>query len=119
MPTTIRKRRRLNSSSIYTQHYVYMATRSKQSATDSNSGQNSSSKVQKERSQWTSEDEKALVQFLLKHKSEAGDGANFKNTTWSQVAKEMDERKTRGGEKTAEACKTKWIRVRNVEYFYC
>ena len=114
MPTTIRtKRRRLNSP-IYTQHYVFMATRSKPSS-DSNPGFD---KAQKERTQWTSEDEKALVTCLLKFKSEAGDGANFKNTTWSQVAKEMDELKTKGGEKTVAACKNKWSRVRIIDCFH-
>jgi hypothetical protein len=86
-----------------------MATRSKKSASDSNLDQSSTGK----RTQWTTDDEAALVACLLKHKSEAGDGLNFKSSTWSQVAKEMDGRKTKGGEKTVDSCKTKWNRVRH------
>jgi hypothetical protein len=92
-------------------------TRSKQGATDSDLGEQNRT-MQKERAHWTSEDETALVACLLKHKPEAGDGVNFKGSTWSQVAKEMEELKTKGGEKTAESCKTKWSKVCNMQCFY-
>lgn len=31
---------------------------------------------------WTDKEEDALLQYLLDHKSEAGDGANFPNSVW-------------------------------------
>lgn len=102
------KRRRLNSP-ICIQRYVYMATRSKQSAEDSNPD---NTKVP--RAVWTPEDETSFITCLLKHKSEAGDGGNFKGSTWSLVAKEMNGLKTKGGEKTSETCKNKWARVCNI-----
>lgn len=107
--TRTSKRRRLNSHN--SQHYVYMATQSKQDATDSNSGFEHNRKAQKDRAQWTLEDETALVTCLLKHKSEGGDGANFKPSVWSQVAEEMKQHKTKGGDKTSDSCKSKWSRV--------
>jgi Myb/SANT-like DNA-binding domain len=91
-----------------------MATRSKQSGSESDNPKvERNIKVSKERAHWTSEDETALVACLLKHKLQGvkGDGANFKNVTWNQVAKEMNEIKTKGGEKTVSSCTTKWARV--------
>jgi hypothetical protein len=104
------KRRRLNCPTSG-QHYVYMATRSKKSATDSNFGQSSTGKTPKERAQWTADDEAALVTFLLNHKPEEEDGSNF-TLIWPQVAEEMNKRKTKGAEKTVESCKSKWRKVR-------
>jgi hypothetical protein len=115
MQTMCNKRRRLNSSATI-QHYIYM-TRSKKSATDSNA--EGTSKVHKERACWTADDEEFMATFLLEHKAEAGDGANFKNTTFAAVGKELDLRKEsdgrerKGGPKDDVACKTKWARVRN------
>jgi hypothetical protein len=92
-----------------------MATRSKQSGTDSNPELENASAVytkpQKERATWTQDDETALITFLLKHKSEAGDGGNFKSSTWTLVATKMNGLKKKGGEKTADSCKGKWTRV--------
>ena len=85
-----------------------MATRSKQSATDSGPGSKHNSK---ERAQWTPEDESVFAAHLLKRKAEVKDGATFDNPTWNEVAKEMDKLKTKGGEKTVDGCKTKWSRV--------
>jgi hypothetical protein len=36
--------------------------------------------------QWFKPEEEAMVSFLATHKAEAGDGFNFKETTWSKVA---------------------------------
>ena len=113
------KRRRLNSPA-FIQLYTYM-TRSKESAT--NSRAEGSSKVNKERANWTADDEEFMALYLLDHKAEAGDGANFKNTTFAAVGKELDQRKEsdgrkkKGGSKDADACKTKWARVRNSAVF--
>ena len=65
-------------------------TRSKQSATDFNAGPEGTSKVSKERAIWTADDDEFLATFLLEHKAEAGDGANFKNPTFSALGKELD-----------------------------
>jgi hypothetical protein len=119
MPTMMRnKRRRLNSSRASVQRYTYM-TRSKESAADSHAA--GTSKVTKERAFWIPDDEEFMAIYLLEHKAEAGDGANFKNTTFAAVGKELDLRKEsdgrpaekKGGSKDIEACKSKWSRVRN------
>jgi hypothetical protein len=107
MPTMKHKRRRLNSCPSI-QHYVYMSTRSKQSATG---GQDVAKKAAK--AFWTADDEQALVEFLKKHKAEAGDGANFKQTTWVAAAADMAKHTSRGAPKNAKSCLTKWTRVRN------
>jgi hypothetical protein len=60
---------------------------------------------------WTTEDEMALIDFLVERRAEAGDGANFKATIWGAAAQEMAKHMTKGGVKTPEACKTKWGRV--------
>jgi hypothetical protein len=92
-------------------------TRSKQSATDSHpepeENTATGSKVAKERAYWSADDEIFFATFLLEHKAEAGDGANFKNKTFADAGKELDARKKKGGSKTVDACKSKWSRVRN------
>lgn len=65
-----------------------------------------------DRSIWTTEDETRLVHFLLDHRAEAGDGANFKMTVWNAAADELSKHITKGGPKTAASCKSKWDRVR-------
>src|ERR1700689_2117786 len=86
------KRRRLNSPASI-QRYIYM-TRSKQSATDSHpepeENTATGSKVAKERAHWSADDEIFFATFLLEHKAEAGDGANFKNKTFADAGKELD-----------------------------
>ncbi len=117
MPTMRNKHRRLCSSASV-QRYTYM-TRSKESAADSNA--EGSSKVTKEQAIWSPDDEEFMATYLLEHKAEAGDGANFKNTTFAALGKELDLRKEsdgrppekKGGSKDVEACKSKWSRVRN------
>jgi hypothetical protein len=95
-------------------------TQSKQSATNSNSeGPN---KVTKEKAIWIEDDELFFITSLLKHKAEAGDGANFKTMTLAAIGQELDKHKEsdghekKGGSKDANACKSKWIRVRNSEF---
>jgi len=67
----------------------------------------------KPKAQWTTNNERALVLFLQKHKSEAGDGGNFKPPVWHAAAAEMEKHTTEGAQKTWKACQTKWGRVRN------
>ncbi|KIL58958.1 hypothetical protein M378DRAFT_85731, partial [Amanita muscaria Koide BX008] len=56
------------------------------------------------RAVWTMEDEKSLINFMKEHKSEAGDGWNFKKATWQAAAVELSKRSP----KTWSACKSKW-----------
>jgi hypothetical protein len=67
--------------------------------------------AQADRSIWTQEDETRLVNFLLDHQGEAGDGANFKTSLWNAAGEELSKRVTKGGPKTAASCKSKWDRV--------
>src|ERR1700722_7319450 len=60
---------------------------------------------------WSVEDETALIDFLITHKAEAGDGLNYKSSTWTAAAAHMLPLTTKGGPKTADKCKTKWGRV--------
>ena len=61
---------------------------------------------------WSQEDEKILIAFLLDHKASAGDGGTFKKPTWIAAAAHMAQSHTKGGPKTWESCKGKWDRVR-------
>jgi hypothetical protein len=61
---------------------------------------------------WTADDVDAFVDFLVEHRAEAGDGANFKPSVWTAAASEMAKHTTKGARKTANACKSKWSRVR-------
>jgi len=60
---------------------------------------------------WTDADESALLVFLLDHRAEVGDGANFKQTTWNEASIKLGERPFKGGPKTANSCKNKWAKV--------
>jgi hypothetical protein len=62
---------------------------------------------------WNKTEEKELISFLVLHKSEAGDGFNFKDATWSKVAEHLRPLRTEGGVKTGKKCKEKWGRVRH------
>jgi hypothetical protein len=69
-----------------------------------------------DRSIWTLDDESRLINFLLDHQAEAGDGANFKTTVWNAAGEELSKHVSKGGPKTAASCKSKWDRVR-INYF--
>ena len=60
---------------------------------------------------WSKDDVEALIDFLVEHKAEAGDGGNFKAVVWTAVAQEMGKRTSKGAKKTAAKCKSKWERV--------
>jgi hypothetical protein len=64
-----------------------------------------------DRAIWTQEDEKELLGFLLEHKAEAGDGVNFKQTTWNAAAAALAKRPHKGAVKSANSCKNKWTKV--------
>ena len=60
---------------------------------------------------WTQEDETTLINFLITHKSEAGDGLSFKPSVWTAAAIYMQPVTTKGGPKHADKCRAKWGRV--------
>jgi hypothetical protein len=63
------------------------------------------------RCHWTDGDELALINFLLDHKAEAGDGGSFKPNIWNAAAVEMLKHTTKGGTKVAGKCKAKYVAV--------
>jgi len=64
-----------------------------------------------QRATWTDAQESALLAFLLEHKAEAGDGANFKTATWNEAAAMLEKMPYTGKSKTGTSCKTKWSKV--------
>jgi|ERR1700722_3185400 len=61
---------------------------------------------------WQDSDVRALLNFLLEHKAEAGDGANFKPAIWNKAATMFSSIPHNiGGPKTANSCKNKWAKV--------
>jgi len=63
--------------------------------------------------QWNDEETKALVAYLLAHKSEMGDGGTYKMETFNAAANAIAMHHTLGPEKTGKRCKTKWRAVIN------
>ncbi|KAF8577413.1 hypothetical protein K439DRAFT_1533451 [Ramaria rubella] len=57
------------------------------------------------------EDDIALINLLIDHKVEAGEGGNFKKSMWMVVAGVMVDRPSTRGLKTWEACRSRWIKV--------
>ncbi|KAG6819327.1 hypothetical protein H0H93_012870 [Arthromyces matolae] len=57
---------------------------------------------------WSPDDEKLLLQYLIEHKSEAGDGMSFKKPTFTGAAEKVNEIITKGGRKTPDSCKNKY-----------
>ena len=60
---------------------------------------------------WDMGSEAALIDFLLEHKSEAGDGINFKVPTFKKAAIHLISFTLKGGAKSAASCKNKWAWV--------
>ena len=60
---------------------------------------------------WSLAEEKAMISFLVTHRAEAGDGYNFKESSWSKVADHLRPMRTEGGVKTGKKCKEKWTWV--------
>ncbi|KAF8584371.1 hypothetical protein K439DRAFT_1282434, partial [Ramaria rubella] len=61
---------------------------------------------------WGNGSLEALVNFLVEHKAEAGDGGNFPETVFTQAAQMLLPFYVRGAVKTAKACKQKWAQVK-------
>jgi hypothetical protein len=53
---------------------------------------------------WSLPEEKAMINYLIKHRAEAGDGFHFKDTSWSKVAEPLRPLRTEGGVKTGKKC---------------
>ncbi|KAF8580419.1 hypothetical protein K439DRAFT_1357024 [Ramaria rubella] len=60
------------------------------------------------RCDWGNSSLEVLVNFLVEHKAEAGDGGNFPETVFNQAAQMLVTFYVRGAVKTAKACKQKW-----------
>jgi hypothetical protein len=67
---------------------------------------------------WFTSDEAALIEFLITHKAEVGDGFNFKAVTWTAAAAHMVAYTEKGDTKTAGVCKNKWTRVCTAVLFF-
>jgi hypothetical protein len=61
--------------------------------------------------QWSVEEESELIAFLYERKAEAGDGAGFKQSTWTAAAARMSA-KHPGVIYNTNQCSGKWGRVR-------
>jgi hypothetical protein len=70
-----------------------------------------SKKTTEPKCQWSPEEEKRLIVFLVSRKSEAGDGGSFKAPTWTAAVQEMAKFPTKGPNKNATACSSKYGRV--------
>src|ERR1700730_10197888 len=61
--------------------------------------------------QWNEAENAALLDYLVEHKSEIGDGGMFKMGTFNATAHAIAEHHTLGPVKTGSMCKTKWRTV--------
>jgi len=60
---------------------------------------------------WDTTSEAALIDFLLGHKSEAGDRFKFKALTFKKAAIHLIPFTLKGGAKNPALCKNKWAQV--------
>ncbi|KAF8209966.1 hypothetical protein K438DRAFT_1571813, partial [Mycena galopus ATCC 62051] len=58
------------------------------------------------------EDEKKLIEYLLEHRAEAGDGTKFKATTFQGAATHVNLTRIKGGPKTGKSCEQKYCTPR-------
>ena len=72
----------------------------------------SSMSASKERAQWTDPEALALLDYLIEHKGEAGDGVNFKSKTFNDAVPFVAPFFVRGPAKTGAMLKTKYSGVR-------
>ncbi|KAJ7579640.1 hypothetical protein C8J56DRAFT_1058650 [Mycena floridula] len=63
---------------------------------------------------WTSDDIHCMLQQLALHKAEAGDGGNFKASTFTKVAVEVEKVRTVGAKKTQKVCQDKFTQLKLV-----
>jgi hypothetical protein len=62
---------------------------------------------------WNDAENNALVDYLIEHKAEAGDGPNFKDVTYNGAAEAIAPLLTSGPSKTGKMCKNRWTTVSN------
>ena len=60
---------------------------------------------------WPTSNKATLIDFLVEHKAEVGDGFSFKDATWQAAAVHMAAYTVRGNPKTDCVCKNKWAQV--------
>ncbi|KAG2342368.1 hypothetical protein BDR05DRAFT_1000997 [Suillus weaverae] len=67
---------------------------------------------------WTEHDETLLIQFLANHKSEAGDTFSYKQMTFTEAAKYINDlsKHKKGAPKSRDPCKTKWTNLKAAYY---
>lgn len=61
---------------------------------------------------WTHAEVVALVDFLHEHRSEAGDGGNFKKPTFQRLVQHLVAFCNNGHAKDVKSCQNKWSSVR-------
>ena len=59
-------------------------------------------------------DEINLINFLIEHQGEQGDGDSFKASVWTAATLELEKSRIKGGPKTSKACSDKWSRVHRI-----
>lgn len=67
---------------------------------------------------WTTAEELSFIDFLIVHKAEAGDGANFKAVTFQKAAKHLVPLLKRGAVKTGKSCGNKYCAVSYMLYLF-
>ncbi|KAF8575994.1 hypothetical protein K439DRAFT_1623190 [Ramaria rubella] len=68
--------------------------------------------ARKKAAAWVLKDDIVLINLLIDHKAEAGEGGNFKKCTWMAVAGVMVDQPSTRGLKTWEACRSRWIKLK-------
>jgi hypothetical protein len=68
----------------------------------------------KDPADWSNEDISRLIELAHEHRSEVGDGGNFKGDFYTLASSELETMRTKGGEKTPTARKANWQSVRPV-----
>ena len=70
-----------------------------------------SKKASEPKCEWTADEDERLILFLLSEIASAADGGNFKKVTWTAAAVQMAKIPTKGPNKTAKACSSKYAQV--------
>ena len=75
------------------------------------SGDTTAVSTGKSQADWSDDNKKELINFLLDCKAEAGYSATFKPVVWNAAARHMEQFWKKGGPKTAGSCSSKWSQV--------
>ena len=76
-----------------------------------------SKKASELKCEWSADEEKHLIQFLLTCAAAAADGGNFKPVTWNAAMVEMAKVPTKGPNKMVKACASKYGQVHLYIFF--